>query len=213
MIRYNRDLLHFIKDLSAVEPAIILKSYLPGQTVLAQGDTLYHVYIVQSGIAKCLIPENNGKSYILEFLGAGEIAGEIEVLNAANSLTTIEALTELNAFKIPRNYFIDLLKKDWSFNLLILRELATRLGNTAQRASYQQNYPLEYSILKLVFLFSEQPFQLKKTDLADYLGITLRSLNRALLALQKKQILDASNMALLVSSQQVAALLDVHEKD
>lgn len=36
--------------------------------------------LIRSGITKCYFIEENDKEYIVEFLGKGEIIGEIEVI-------------------------------------------------------------------------------------------------------------------------------------
>ncbi len=213
MIRYNQELLACISKISHSTNFISEKKLLQKERIIVQGEKLSHLYIIKSGIVKCFITENNGKDYILEFLGEGEIIGELEIINNSQSLTNVETLTDIEVFKIPNQHFIELLKANWSLNYLILKELALRVAQTASRASYQQNYPLEYSILKLIYLFSVQPLKLSKQDLADYLGITVRSLNRTLLALQQKRIIEADSLSLIKTQQEIAALLYQYEQN
>lgn len=183
------------------------------ERIIIQGENLSYIYIIKSGIVKCFITENNGKDYILEFLGEGEIIGELEIFNNSQSLTNVETLTDIEVFKIPNQYFMELLQANWNLNYLILKELSARVAQTASRASYQQNYPLEYSILKLIYLFSVQPLKLSKQDLAGYLGITVRSLNRTLLTLQQKEIIEADSLSLVKTQKEIAALLYQYERN
>lgn len=213
MIRHNQELLAYISQIRHSTSFISEKKLLQKERIIVQGEKLSHLYIIKSGIVKCFITENNGKDYILEFLGEGEIIGELEIINNSQSLTNIETLTDIEVFKIPNQHFIELLKANWSLNYLILKELAMRIVQTASRASYQQNYPLEYSILKLIYLFSVQPLKLSKQDLADYLGITVRSLNRTLLALQQKRIIEAESLSLIKTQKEIAALLYEYEQN
>lgn len=213
MIRHNQELLAYISQISHSTSFISEKKLLQKERIIVQGEKLSHLYIIKSGIVKCFITENNGKDYILEFLGEGEIIGELEIINNSQSLTNVETLTDIEVFKIPNQHFIELLKANWSLNYLILKELALRIVQTASRASYQQNYPLEYSILKLIYLFSVQPLKLSKQDLADYLGITVRSLNRTLLALQQKRIIEADSLSLIKTQKEIAALLYQYEQN
>ena len=212
MIRYNNDLLKLISELAKTEKGIIEKNYAPDENIILQNEKLFYVYILKSGVVKCYITENNGKDFILEFLGEGEIIGELEILNKTTSLSNVVSITDLKVYKIPSSYFMEMLQKNWNFNELVLKVLATRLVQTASRASYQQNYPLEYSILKLVYLFSNQPLKLRKIDLAGYLGISTRSLNRTLLSLYNQNIIHPETMDLLVTPQAILQLLQSFDR-
>lgn len=212
MIRYNQELLAYISQLSHSTSFISEKKIPQKERFIVQGENISSLYIIKSGIVKCFITENNGKDYILEFLGEGEIIGELEIFNNSPSLNNVETLTEIEVFKIPNQYFIELLQSNWNLNYLILKELATRVAQTASRASYQQNYPLEYSILKLIYLFSVQPLKLSKQDLADYLGITVRSLNRTFLNLQQNGIIEAESLNLIIEQKEIAKMLNSFER-
>lgn len=58
--------------------------------------------------------------------------------------------------------------------------------NTSSRAVYQQLYPIKYALTKLLTIEKRQGLNLSKADMASYLGIDIRSLNRLL-----KEISDA----------------------
>lgn len=186
MLRTNIDLLTFIKSQSANgQNGIFLKNFNQGDILLSQGDDLINTYIISDGISKCFITEENGKSYLFEFLGKGEIIGEIEALKHINCLCSIEALTPLSAFVIPKANFLELLKQKPDFAFQLLQTLSSRLIQTSSRSSYQQLYSLDYAISKLLQLQKESNLQLSKEDMAAYLGISVRSYNRVL-----KQIRD-----------------------
>jgi len=81
--------------------------------------------------------------------------------------------------EVTPNYFAGLLKTDLKVNNLLLDTFAERIINTASRASYQQLYTIEHSLGKLLELQSKQEISISKEDMASYLGVTVRSLNRA----------------------------------
>lgn len=211
MIRYNQELLKCVSEIAEKNNIITEKQIQAQAKILVQNEAVSYIYIIKEGIAKCYITESNGKDYILEFMGSGEIVGELEILHNAKSLTNIEAISNLQVLRIHRDYFLEMLQQNWQLNLLILKELAQRLAQTSSRASYQQNYPLEYSILKIIYLFSNQPLKLSKKDLADYLGITVRSLNRTLLALQQKGILHTDSIELKKTQNEISQMLFQYE--
>lgn len=209
MIRTNQDLLQFIAQLSGIQQ----QTLLPRQQLLHQDGKARYAYVIKSGIAKCYITEENGKDYILEFFGEGEIIGELELLRQAPNLSTVEAVTTLVLYRIEGSTFERLLETDQHFNRIILKELATRVSQLAMRVSYQQLYPIEYTVLKLLSLFSHQEIPLSKQDLADYLAITVRSLNRTLKQLRDKNFLPPDSLDLHITKPQLDRLLKRFEED
>ena len=183
MLRTNISFLSFIKQLyenEAHHHEIRLKLFPKGSRLLQQGDKATKIFIVAEGITKCYFSEENGKNYILEFLGAGEIAGELEVIKNINCLCNIEAVTDVQAYVLTVPLVKWLLANNPSFNQMLLTELAERIINTSSRSSFQQLYSVEHALKKLMLLQSENQLSISKEDMAAYLGVTLRSLNRLL---------------------------------
>ncbi|WP_307458556.1 helix-turn-helix domain-containing protein [Chryseobacterium sp. SORGH_AS_0447] len=77
-----------------------------------------------------------------------------------------------------------LIKNDLSLNNLLLDVFAERIVNTSSRASYQQLHTTEHTLSQLLEVKSRE-MEISKEDMAAYLGITVRSLNRALKELQE----------------------------
>ncbi|SEW52078.1 Crp/Fnr family transcriptional regulator [Chitinophaga arvensicola] len=210
MLRTNPAFLHFIEQFTAGNGGgekVATRSFHTGAKLLHQGDTTSHVYIIREGITKCYIAEDNGKDYIFEFLGKGEITGELEGIGKEKCLCNIEAITPVTAYAVPLALFSWLLSNDLSFNKLLLEEMAIRIRNTCIRTSYQRLYPIEYALLRLLSLEAEQDIVIPKKDMADYLGITIRSFNRTLKELRAKNILDPQGLNIDLSKKQLEEIL------
>jgi CRP-like cAMP-binding protein len=181
MILTNSKILEFLDENYEKEQQFIkLVSFKKNKIIVEQDKPNKFVYVIKEGIMKCSITEENNKSYTLEFLGVGEIIGEIETLLKCKNLATIKSLSNCVLYKIEIDHFNKKLLNDPHFNNLLMIELARRLQKTATRASSQQLNTLQISLKNLLFLLDEQKVIFKKSDLAEYLGITLRSLNREL---------------------------------
>ncbi len=159
---------------------IIIKKCGKGERLLSQNKASTKVMLIVEGITKCYFTEDNDKEYIIEFLGKGEIIGEVELIRNIPCLCTIEAMTDVSYFAIDKPYFSALLKTDIQVNHLLLDSFAKRIVDTASRASYQQLYTVEHSLTKLIELQTQQNISLSKVEMAAYLGITVRTLNRAM---------------------------------
>lgn len=189
MLRTNLTFLSFIERFyteTDQKKNIRLKSFTKGTRFIEQGDTIKNIYIVKDGITKCFISEENGKDFIIEFLGKGEVVGELEALKKINCLCNVEAISDVTVYAIPDYFFLKLVKDNTEFNNILLQELSTRIIQTSTRASFQQLYTLEYGLDKLLKLQTDEHITISKEDMAAYLGISTRSFNRLLKQLKQK---------------------------
>ena len=192
MLRTNLQLLSFIETFCRDGEGgsnVMQKNLKPGHRLVQQGETITNIYIIKDGITKCFISEENGKDFIIEFLGKGEVIGELEALKKIPCLCNVETISEVVAYAIPDYLFSELIAKNTAFTEILLQELSTRIIQTSTRASFQQLYTLEYGLMKLLQLQQEAQITISKEDMAAYLGISVRSFNRTLKALEGKNML------------------------
>lgn len=154
--------------------------FAPLQQILVEGKNVYSVYIMKSGIVKCYLTTDNGSNFIQEFFSEGELFGEIELMDDSHSYCTIEAMTAVTVYKIQKSDFLKLLDQDKKFNQLFIAALISKLKYKATRHSYNQSHVIEDKLARLRIKFPELEKVISKQEIADYLGITLRALNRAI---------------------------------
>ncbi|WP_109853168.1 Crp/Fnr family transcriptional regulator [Aquimarina sp. AU58] len=187
MIRTDQELLDYIDILCRLDMNYFIEErFLPKQKIIEQDKRYSSVFIIKEGITKCYLSDENGKDFIQEFLGKGMKFGELEVFSGKLSFCSIEAITRLEVYKISYTHFNYLLEQDKRFNRLVMKAMAIKIGYKAPRHSYQQSYTIEDNILKLKEAFPELTKIISKKDIANYMGITLRSLNRVLVKLDDK---------------------------
>ena len=182
MIRVNHTFLNYVAGLktSDIDGAITEHYAQIGEKLITQKTNVRHVYLIKEGLAKCYLTEDTGNDFIQEFFGKGEVFGEIESITNAISFCTIEALTPTTYYKIPKTVFLDLTKNDFAFNSLLLELMAGKIRYTALRHSYNQTHSIVEILNRLFEQVPELLEQISKKDIANYLGITVRSLNRVL---------------------------------
>ncbi|WP_420399742.1 Crp/Fnr family transcriptional regulator [Flagellimonas sp.] len=187
MIRTNPELATYIQSLWALEGSQILKEDFGPKEVIIRQDRRYgKVHLIREGIAKCYISDENGKEFIQEFLGEGMEFGELEVFDNHTTICSVESITALKTYALPHSAYHTLLGTDPKFNQLIMKALANKIRFKAPRHSYQHSYPIEDNLIRLKQLFPEFTEVISKKDIANYIGITPRSLNRALKELKEK---------------------------
>lgn len=183
MLRTNQAFLDYFEELyrhQKEEDNIVLKSFSRDEKILIQDRPLSRLMLIKEGIAKCYFTEENGKEFIVEFLGNGEILGEVELIKNISCLCGVQAISDVVVYETNIPYFKSLIQKDLALNHLLLNSFAERIVNTSSRASYQQLYTVEHTLGQLLEMQVKQKIQISKEDMAAYLGITVRSLNRIL---------------------------------
>lgn len=183
MIRTNLQLRNLMEELAFddnTKSAITLRHLQPKQRLIVQDQALQNVYIIKSGVMKCFITENNEKDYILVFLGEGEILGEIEAIRHTRATCTVEAITPLTVYTISSMQFHHFFKTLPAFSAIVLELMATRLALISEKAARQQLYTLSEILPQLLTALESQQITFTKQDLSEYLGISVRSLNRLL---------------------------------
>lgn len=182
MLRTNQPFSDYFDKLYSKQPdreQIALKSYEKGDKILIQNETSTSIMLIRSGITKCYFVEENNKEYIVEFLGKGEILGEIEVIKNIPCLCTVEAMTEVTVYSMSAPNFRNLLKKNVKLNTFLLNVFADRIVPTSSRVSYLQLRTKEHTQSQLMELKSKE-MEISKKEMAAYLGITVKNLNKTL---------------------------------
>ena len=178
MIRTNKILAEYLEKQDSIN--VYEKVFTPNELIIAQQKRLSEVYILKQGMAKCYLAQDNGKIFILEFFGEGALFGEVEAINNNVSFCNIEAVTTVTCYAIAHTEFNKLIANDSHFNQLVMKTMATKINYKSLRYSYQQSHTIADNILWLQKEFYDFMELIPKQDIANYLGITTRSLNRVL---------------------------------
>lgn len=180
MLRTNQPFSDYFDKLYSKQPDkenITVQSYDKGDKILIQNEISTSIMLIRSGITKCYFVEEDGKEYIVEFLGKGEIIGEIEVIKNIPCLCTIEAMTEVTVYSMSAPHFRALLKNNLKLNHFLLNVFAERIVPTSSRVSYLQLRTKEHTQSQLLELKSKE-MEISKKEMAAYLGITVKNLNK-----------------------------------
>jgi signal transduction histidine kinase len=112
------------------------QNYLPGQIIFKEGDMGDAMYIIWSGRAAVVKGDFQAPT-ILGYRGAGDIIGEMALLENQPRSASVVALEELRALKVTRKDFEEMLSANPSMGLSILSVLSSRLraADDARKAS------------------------------------------------------------------------------
>jgi len=113
-----------IDDLTALAQ---IKKLEKDNTVFHAGDPADAVFVVASGRVKVVITSSDGKEFILTVLGAGQVFGEMALLESAPRSASVVTLSAVEVLVINRTDFQRLLESSPRISLRLMAILSRRL--------------------------------------------------------------------------------------
>jgi CRP-like cAMP-binding protein len=113
-----------IDDLTALAQ---IKKLPKDTTVFHAGDPADAVFVVASGRVKVVITSSDGKEFILTVLGAGQVFGEMALLESAPRSASVVTLSAVEVLVINRVDFQRLLESNPRISLRLMAILSRRL--------------------------------------------------------------------------------------
>jgi CRP/FNR family transcriptional regulator, cyclic AMP receptor protein len=104
-----------------------VKKLTKDTTVFHAGDPADAVFVVASGRVKVVITSSDGKEFILTVLGAGQVFGEMALLESAPRSASVVTLSAVEVLVINRADFQRLLDSNPRISLRLMAILSRRL--------------------------------------------------------------------------------------
>jgi CRP/FNR family cyclic AMP-dependent transcriptional regulator len=118
---------------TSLNPSNYQMKYLsPGETLIREGESSDHVFILKKGMLMASKTENN-KEVILGPIHPGEFVGEMGFLNNTKRVATVKAVQESQVVSIPVEIFDTVIFKRPSWAKLILTTISKRLSTTLKK--------------------------------------------------------------------------------
>jgi signal transduction histidine kinase len=102
-------------------------SFAAGQQIFREGDPGDGVYVIQDGLVEISALVSGTQRRMLSQLGAGEIFGEMAVIENHPRSATATAVKDTKLFFLPRGEILALLQRSPSFAFNALQEISRRL--------------------------------------------------------------------------------------
>lgn len=108
-----------------------LRLYAAEQTIFMQGDPARGMHVVVHGRVKVFKSSPQGRAQTLMMMGPGEPVGEVACLAGDPYPATAETMEPTETFYIPRDAFVDLIRREPEAALRLLSALSARLRSFA----------------------------------------------------------------------------------
>lgn len=179
-----------------------------GQTLFVKGDPGDALYGVRRGQIRIETGTTAGERLTIEVFGAGDLFGEIAVLDGRPRTADAVAQEDAELFVLPRADFLKTLESDGRLAIRIIELLCARLRSTNERTEEMMFLPLSVRLARrldtLVQDFGAE-VQITQDELAGLVGVTRESVNRQLQEWRAIGIVTLGRGRILVDRERLAA--------
>ena len=120
-------------ELANVEEHCTPRKYPKNSMVILEEEFGDIIFIILEGTVKITRVNDEGKEVILALLGAGEIFGEMAILDGEARSANALAQEDCELLAIQKSEFLNLLRRNFKISFALMRELAKRLRKSDQQ--------------------------------------------------------------------------------
>ncbi|MDZ5646509.1 helix-turn-helix domain-containing protein [Nitrospirillum sp. BR 11828] len=193
-------------------------AYSRDQVIFSEGDPASSVRIVTSGMVRILRMMADGRRQIVGFLQPGDMLG---LALGGTYLYSAEAVTPVTLRRLSRTQFDTLLERDPELRLRLLAATATELQVAQEQMLLLGRKTAPERLASFLLRQARRvtpepqdhcriPLPMTRTDIADFLGLTMETVSRAFTKLKTTRLIRLlpDQMVELVD---VEALIDLSE--
>ncbi len=157
--------------------------------ILKQNEDPSFVYIIKKGKVKVYSLTPTQLKYLERIYCEYELFGELEVFIDKPILNFVEAVEPCEVIKIPKDTFLEWIKYDSDFSLLIHVQMAEKMYHTSISSKANIAYTLKSRIIFFLWSFLDEHNldSVHKDILVEGVGSNIRSVNRII-----KELVDES---------------------
>lgn len=158
-----------------------------GQTIFSKGDAGGSLFAILEGQVKVVSYSLHGKNAVLNFLGPGDIFGEIALLDGGARTADVSAVTNCRLMVIERRDFLPLIHSKPDIAQKIIEMLCARLRNTSRQLEEVMFLDLSGKLAKTLLRMSNpkaapgnRKVLLTQQEIAQIIGASRESTNKQL---------------------------------
>lgn len=118
------------ETLEGIAHGLEITSFKEGSFVVKEGDPSDSLFVILNGIVAVKKSTSDSQDKVLAYLMAGDVFGEVGILDARPRSASVVAISSLNALIIPRDKFMELMYEKPDVAIQLARVLANYLTKT-----------------------------------------------------------------------------------
>jgi CRP/FNR family transcriptional regulator, cyclic AMP receptor protein len=158
-----------------------------GTTIFAKGETGTALMAVLSGCVRICVTAPNGRETVLNLIGAGEIFGEVALLDGHSRTADAVAVSDCELMVIERRDFIPFLRKNPEVAIKLVEVLCARLRRTSQQVEDVISLDLPARLAKMVLRLAKEAsaksqgkVSVSQREIGQMIGVSRESINKQL---------------------------------
>ena len=166
------------------------KRYKKGETIMTRGDDGDSLMVVLAGRAKISNITSDAREIVLNFLGKGDVIGEIAILDGAPRTASASAIEEIESLILYRRDLLPVLLKSPDTMLELIKILCEKL-RAASAIVEENSLPMAARAAAGLLRLADQhgriakggtliDLKLSQRDLGNYLGLSRENVSRQL---------------------------------
>jgi CRP/FNR family transcriptional regulator, cyclic AMP receptor protein len=191
-----------------------------GTTLFVKGDPGTALFAVGAGTIKISVPSVDGREAIFNLLHAGEIFGEIALLDGRPRTADAIAMTDCELIVIERRDFLIFMNSEPNVAMKLIELLCARLRSAAQHFEevvfLQWPVRLARMLLRLMEEAASSPnlrlLKITQREISQMLGTTRESVNKQLRTWEKRKWIALRRGGILVLNPEPLADLAAQTK-
>jgi CRP-like cAMP-binding protein len=169
--------------LDAVAALCVSRRYATDETIFAKGDDGDKLFAIRRGQVRIVTGNDDGKRLTLNVLGAGDVFGEIAMLDGLARTADAIAAEPSELYIVHRRDFLELLRNNGEVAIGVIAMLCDRLRWTSDRMEEAVLMPLDARLARRISAMAEEfgnEVLISQAELAVFVGATRESINRIL---------------------------------
>jgi CRP/FNR family transcriptional regulator, cyclic AMP receptor protein len=161
------------------------------EVVFSKGDRAAQAFLILDGRVKVSASSEDGKEIIFAILGAGELLGEIALIEGNEHSASVIAIEPTDLLALERKDFIRLIREDSDVALSLLTTVCSRLRGASELAEDLSFLPLPVRLAKRLIALAHTygiastrgiriGLHLCQQELANMVSTTRESVNKQL---------------------------------
>lgn len=195
-------------------------AFRAGETICNLGDPGDSLMAIVTGSVRVFLPAPKGKEIVLATLSAGEVLGEISVLDGGERSAAVAALTNCDLLYLHRRDVLPVLMKRPEACLKLLELLCGRVRRSNETVSDMMFFDLPTRLAKALLRQTGTPgaagyvakLSVSQSELANLIGGTRESVNRSLREWKRRRVIDLKDGWILIRDHDALAGLAGRER-
>lgn len=176
--------------------------YKKHQAIFLEGSYPRGVYCVNHGKVKIYAIGDGGKEQIIHIAKAGEVIGFRAMFSGDPYNVSAATLEDAGLCFIGKEDFLSVIDSNTTLRNRVMQELSKELGDRAQLitnlAQKSVRERLAFSLVMLQKIYGEEPINLSREDLANFVGTATETLIRLLKDFREEGWIDVQTRKLVI---------------